>query len=127
MNWLPRMARLRMRFRKRTLLMLLLLLSGGAIVNVAVAWACARWSIPDSRTLIDISSDDAEAVWSRCAPNHWPDWRTMNAYRQQSFGVRADTVYKWDNATLDPRQEQRYSTDWNVHEYRAGWPLLIAS
>ena len=29
--------------RKRTLLMVLLLLTGGAIINVAVAWGCALW------------------------------------------------------------------------------------
>src|SRR4051794_11429194 len=32
------------RSRKRTLLVLLLLLAGGAIINVAVALSCARWS-----------------------------------------------------------------------------------
>src|SRR5213075_103427 len=44
------------RTRKRTLLMVLLLLTGGAIINVTVAWGCREWSqllYPDSSLSLD--------------------------------------------------------------------------
>jgi hypothetical protein len=44
------------RSKKRTLLMVLLLLTGGAIINVAVAWAFALWEPYQSTNPTDVKS-----------------------------------------------------------------------
>ena len=54
--------------RKRTLLMVLLLLTGGAIINVAVAWAfAASWRSNSNIGLTDSSSFVLGGYASHCA------------------------------------------------------------
>ena len=55
------------RARKRTLLMVLLLLTGGAIINVAVAWGCVLWIEGPS------GKETLENSWPETAPTTWEE------------------------------------------------------
>ncbi len=54
---------------KRRLLIIAICLLLGAVVNIAVAWACGQWS---SKTLGDTSSPPSDADWPRAVPLDWP-------------------------------------------------------
>src|SRR5437773_5388151 len=124
MNWLPRMARLRMRLRKRTLLMILLVLIGGAILNVAVAWGLiveygnllAYQDSPDATTANDMR------MWESFSPI-WFSRRFVERYRG---GTTVGCEYVWLSA--EPGRSDDLRDVGNRADYEwgfflsGGWP-----
>jgi hypothetical protein len=113
---------------KRTAMMVLLVLLGGAIVNVAVAWAFARGA-PLQRVHDRISEDDAQALWKELSKSdympplaprfaHLPHGEFCRSTFDQGVGYEAFTVVAVPISRGRTILEARYVTF-----VRAGWPL----
>jgi hypothetical protein len=99
--------------RKRTLVMVLLLLTGGAIINVAVAWGCVRWSPPPPSSATP-KPDNVSLVWFGSGT----DSRTPQQVQTLKwFGVCINYV------VMDIPPRYYYS----MEERNCGWPLLTLS
>src|SRR6267142_5639877 len=110
---------------KRTLLMVLLLLTGGAIINVAVAWGCAV--VLRSVSLERFAPEPAtiSELWSRFATHDWPaapqtslpltDKNNESVTRRVLTGMTVDLflVSHRDNGVLQM---------WQVVHVTSGWP-----
>lgn len=131
----PSAPRRRPRNLKRTLFAVTLLLFGGAILNVAVAWGCTRWSIP----IKSASSESAEfqRIWLNRRPAKFPDeFQEIASPMEAGFGIT--------DSQLSNSSEKDYDSPrhWNGDEWvsgrlpagaalivyqarwiRAGWPV----
>ena len=75
---------------KRRLLIIAVFLLLGAVVNVAVAWACAVWSPVRyaSSPLVDRPTDDEQRLWRASRPPHAASLGTV-VWRGRGFGCDA--------------------------------------
>ncbi len=93
--------------RKRTLLMVLLLLTGGAIINVAVAWFtswAAQWPT------LQLHDNPAIRHWPQTVPPHWP---ALKAVRQaQLFGW---TLTRYASSQFSPKVFEGDATPEQLH------------
>ena len=100
----------RRRPMKRPLLIIAIFLLLGAVVNVAVVWGCARWSVATFPLLTPTSRLPSDADWPRAVPPGWPQ-PTYSATVSAS-GVTLVTLYA---GTLTAAYAQ-WINQW-------GWPL----
>ena len=126
MACLPMSAPQRSRRMKRwasTILLFLLLVSGGAIVNIAVAWGLAL--VPRSRVMTGLAPV--------CYLVEEPDWSVYSRYKPGACHIQGHVstlISGWDEnpprwsitATRPSNQDDRHRLQ--IHEYARGWPML---
>ncbi len=76
---------------KRRLLIIAICLLLGAVVNVAVAWGCARWSVAPFREITPTSRLPSDADWPRAVPPGWP--QPTYSTTVSASGVTLVTLY----------------------------------
>jgi hypothetical protein len=82
----------------------------GAVVNIAVAWGCVKWS-PDP-----LDSASGVGPWPVAAPGDWP--AESHWLRQASCGLTESIAFAAENATpTSPSQR------WNQWAFQAGLPF----
>src|SRR5438477_2911350 len=107
------------RSRPRTLLMLLLLLAGGAIINIAVAWGCSRWSAPSPyRSLEALES-------GRCLEKRRMVYRLLTINPgQESHGLGSQTLVVIGQGELPSTDASHPRASLMLYAFEAGWPKL---
>ncbi len=110
---------------KRRLFQLAIFILLGAVVNVVVAWGCARWS--DVRFYSEqLPKSDAIAVWERYAPQGWALTGTQEVSTASEFGITSLLVLQ-DALASDVEKnielDQGGRVQYYVAEIRAGWPF----
>src|SRR5690349_7956174 len=100
---------------KRTLLMVLLLLTGGAIINVAVAWGLTAWNW-NAGGFHAMEDDESQTLWKIHAPSDWPTNQAVD-------GAGSDFVAASGTTLMVSEGDQI----WTVVVLRSGWPLLSMS
>ncbi len=83
----------------------------GAIVNVAVAWACVCWSP------IGSFSDVEERAWAAPVPDGWP--ATASPIAARGLGLTDTNSSSWGNVPADAERKRGDSEQWVLS---AGWP-----
>src|SRR4051812_49013394 len=100
----------------RTLFMLLL--TASAIINVAVAWECARWADVDlDRPDGDV--DKSELVWVAPVPEAWPELPQMGWSRSGPFIQQI----MLDANGPQPQEANVKPTLYRLVTHRVGWPM----
>jgi hypothetical protein len=97
---------------KRRVGLILLLLVAGAIVNVAVAWACALWSVP---TFFNPMSDSGDEMiwWQGNASEGFP------TAADQLVGNR---TWGTDYVMMMALNKSINAMSYNAFRLRSGWP-----
>lgn len=98
--------------------MILLLLAAGTIINVAVAWACARWSNMGKLTLtarVPVNGNpyilvDPDLSWLSSLPRDWP--QPYNAVSARSTGFLLWNAHAGNDT----------GAGWGAQVFRFGWP-----
>ncbi len=109
---------------KRHLLIIAVCLLLGVVVNVAVAWGCARWSNAGLGRTGDIwpTKDDppvaAQRIWDRYAQEDWPpfdDYASRSGWGKSVEMLRSIAIVDVGGVT-------RFRM-YFVSQSKAGWPL----
>jgi len=90
---------------KRRLAAILGLLILGAIINIAVAWGCVRWSIGHEQSRFVSISDDDHA---------WLQARTKIPFND--FRIMSDEDVIWRNEEFVEREQQPDAATWSVRD-----------
>jgi len=121
-----------------TILLFLLLVSGGAVVNIAVAWgSVAAAEIPG----LAPQGPAPPLIWPRAVPSHWPPPEAVYRFIRH----RGYHIHRWlgsirvleggERVVLGPDHESnlsfiassfreiRQSEEYRIDIFRAGWPF----
>src|SRR5262245_24409545 len=109
--------------RKRLTFRVVVLLLAGAIVNVAVAWGCTRWSIP--KESVPSESAEFQEIWLRNRPSQFPDqYQDMASPLEAGFGVTDSQLSTPSERDYDyPRHWN--GTAWVPGRLPAGAALIV--
>lgn len=113
--------------KRRDFSFMIMCLVLGAMMNVAVAWACARWSRADWSEERIAALDDSLALWTRFAPPTWPRSPTDSG-EARGFGLVVDSMIH--QQFIEPSESENGGLDireWFVIPFRCGWPMLALS
>src|SRR4030095_16743314 len=94
----------------KTILFLLL----GAIINVAVAWGCIRWSHFESSLGGRFELDDARFLWAEYAPQTWTKSADAQATSGVWMGIGLTRIRVGDGLTLLPHDQVLFGLDTDV-------------
>ena len=101
---------------KRRVIQVVLLLIAGAVVNVAVAWACnVRWNFVRSAEIVSLSPAELESTWAALAKPAWvaePRW----GHSEELFGLWVLSVDAGDS-------ELTAGARYLAMEVNTGWPM----
>jgi len=108
------------------IVILLFLLSGGAIVNVAVAWGCALTQSARPRafqTAFDPPTERDMKLWSRYSPLDFPEKPERRREHGQNGLTEVGMSTTIGNAYPDYPGEKSTFTNYVIVEHSAGLPL----
>ena len=106
---------------KRILVRVAFFLTLSAILNVAVAWACALWPTENWHVVVSMPDDEAHSLWRRRAPADWPSGPDEGG-SVFDFGRVIRNAHLLDEAYSND-DFVGYVHTWDVLELVAGWPL----
>jgi hypothetical protein len=111
-----------MKCARRHLVKIVLLLTGGAIINIAVAWGCALWAIPAKQL-----GDGVHRVTAPIQSKSHPQWFEPRSLQSHPMYLRSETYAPGLTLTQTSIYElfhgaQVMVPDRIVHESCAGWP-----
>ena len=98
----------------KLVLILVLSIVGGAIVNVAMAWGCAMWSMQSSEWESEPDS------WPIPVPENWPQPTHIEGWGFCGFGIQQVEILVDPPEQLD-RERIRNGA---IGVFMAGWPCL---
>jgi hypothetical protein len=120
-----------------TILLFLLVVSGGAIVNVAVAWGCIAVAVPRNTEPETHDLGGADAAWPRRVPDQWPaPYRSVSRSHPGGGHIsflggifesqqRDVMVVRTAATRLDELDFELLTrrVDFRIDLFAAGWPL----
>jgi hypothetical protein len=107
---------------------LLFVVSGGAIINVAVALGCLQWSRFDSSLGRALAADDADSLWDRFAPQVWTSGHPRPEAAGQWSGFGLSRIRIGDGLISLPENQVLFGLNSEGDELKqlsildCGWP-----